>query len=53
MVRLWVSPLRRGSSEGLPAALTRRRDPSVLMYVEESIRCISVKTLQYLTSYIY
>jgi len=23
-VGLWVSPLRRGSSEGLPAALTRR-----------------------------
>ena len=29
-VRLWVSPLRRGSSEGLPAALTRRRDFNVL-----------------------
>ena len=28
-VRLWVSPLRRGSSEGLPAALTRRRDFNV------------------------
>jgi len=29
-VRLWVSPLRRGSSEGLPAALTRHRDFNVL-----------------------
>jgi hypothetical protein len=27
MVGLWVSPLRRGSSEGLPAALTRPRRP--------------------------
>ena len=27
---LWVSPLRRGSSEGLPTTLTRPRDSSVL-----------------------
>ena len=29
-VRLWVLPLRKGSSEGLPAALTRRRDSTVV-----------------------
>jgi len=30
MVGLWVSPLWRGSSEGSPAALTRRLDSTVL-----------------------
>jgi len=45
-VRLWVSPLRRGSSEGLPAALTRRRDFNVLpifgCILVESTRRLSV-----------
>jgi len=44
-VRLWVLPLRRGSSEGLPAALTRRRDFNVLpifgCILVESTRCLS------------
>ena len=41
MVGLWVSPLGRGSSEGLPAALTcPRRSPSTThfwMYPEDSV----------------
>jgi hypothetical protein len=43
-VGLWVSPLRRGSSEGLPAALTRRRrflcTTHFRMYEGESVRCL-------------
>jgi len=49
-VRLWVSPLRRDSSEGLPAALTRRRDlystTHFWMDVRESVRCLTVDTLR-------
>ena len=48
-VRLWVSPLGRGSSEGLPAALTRRRDFNVLpifgCILVESTRRLSVDVL--------
>ena len=50
MIGLWVSPLRRSSSEGLPAALTRPRwllcTTLFLMYVRDSVRCLAVDTLR-------
>ena len=44
-VGLFVSPLRRGSSEGLPAALTRPRDLGVLLI----FGCILMESTQYRT----
>lgn len=50
-VRLWVSPSRRGLSEGLPAALSRRpRSQCATRFLENSVPCWQSGAQQHMAS---